>query len=85
MPLLPEVGTSFWAGRGDMVGTTCGVGGNTPVKELGICPSDGPAGGLGTALLSQPCQCEGSQAVWQKLSCEVLRDWVDTAWELTLL
>lgn len=56
------------------MGTTCGVGGNTPVKELGICPSDGPAGGLGTALLSQPCQCEGSQAVWQNLSCEVLRD-----------
>lgn len=62
-----------------MVGTTCGVGGNTPVKELGICPSDGPAVGLGTALLSQPCQCEGSQAVWQNLSCEVLRDWVGTA------
>lgn len=25
LPLFPEVGASFWAGRGDMVGTTRGV------------------------------------------------------------
>lgn len=83
--LFPEVGTSFWAGRGDTVGPPKGssrLSGNTPVEELDMCPSHGPGVGLGTVLLSQLCYCEGSQAVWQarqSLSCEVFRDWMSKA------